>query len=83
MQVRVLSGARRITIVQSKEKLMINISPRVVGIIIVSLIAIVFFTAVFMVDPIAVVAMIVTLLVITLLIFGINLISEGEWPWEQ
>ena len=61
---------------------MINISPRVVGIIIVSLFAIVFFTAVFMVDPIAVVAMIATLIAITLLVFGINLISEDEWPWE-
>ena len=62
---------------------MINISPRVVGIIIVSLIAIGGLTAIFMVDPMAVVAMVVTVLVITLLIFGIDLISEGEWPWEQ
>lgn len=62
---------------------MINISPRVVGIIIVSLFAIGLLTAVFMVDPMAVVAMIVTVLSVTLLIFGINLISEGEWPWEQ
>ena len=62
---------------------MINISPRVVGIIIVSLFAIGILTAMFMVDPMAVVAMIVTVLVITLLLFGINLISEDEWPWAQ
>lgn len=62
---------------------MINISPRVVGIIIVSLLAIGGLTALFMIDPMAVVAMIVTVLVIILLIFGINLICEGKWPWEQ
>ena len=60
-----------------------NISPRVVGIVIVSLFAIVFFTVVFTIDPMAVVAMIATLPAITLLIFGINLISEDEWPWAQ
>ena len=62
---------------------MINISPRVVGIIILSLPVIGFFTAMFMTDPMTVVAMIVTVLVITLLLFGINLIDEGKWPWAQ
>ena len=62
---------------------MINISPRVVGIIIVSLIATGCLTVIFMVDPMAVVAMVVTVLVITLLIFGISLIGENEWPWAQ
>ena len=83
MQVRVLSGARRITIVQIKGKLMTNISPRVVGIIIVSLFAIGILTFLFMVDPMAVVAVVATLLSAGLLVIGIGLISENEWPWEQ
>ena len=62
---------------------MTNISPRVVGIIIVSLLAIGFFTVMFMIDPITLVAMIVTVLIATLLVIGIGLISEGEWPWER
>ena len=62
---------------------MTNISPRVVGIIIVSLIATGFFMGLFTIDPMALVAVIGTLLAIALLVFGINLISEGEWPWEQ
>ena len=60
-----------------------NISPRVVGIIIVSLIATVFFMGLFTIDPMALVAVIGTLLAIALLVFGINLICEGKWPWEQ
>ena len=60
---------------------MIDISPRVVGIIIVSLFAIGVLTVLFMVDPMAVGAIIVTVLVISLLIFGIDLICEDEWPW--
>ena len=83
MGVRFFHGARRITIVQSKEKLMINISPRVVGIIIVSLFAIGLFTFLFMVDPMAVVAVVATLLFAGLLVISIGLISENEWPWAQ
>ena len=62
---------------------MINISPRVVGIIIVSLFVIGLLTFLFTIDPMALVTLVATVLVATLLVFGINLISEGEWPWEQ
>ena len=62
---------------------MINISPRVVGIIIVSLFVIGILTALLMVEPMAVVAIIVTVLIIALPLLGIDFISEGEWPWEQ
>lgn len=62
---------------------MINISPRVVGIIIVSLFAIGLLTFLFMVDPMAVVAVVATLLFAGLLVISIGLISENEWPWAQ
>lgn len=62
---------------------MINISPRVVGIIIVSLFAIGLFTFLFMVDPMAVVAVVATLLFAGLLVISIGLISENEWPWKR
>lgn len=62
---------------------MINISPRVVGIIIVSLFAIGLFTFLFMVDPMAVVAVVATLLFAGLLVISIGLIGENEWPWKR
>ena len=62
---------------------MINISPRIVGIIIISLLAIGFFTFLFIISPATIITLIVPLLIASLLVFAIALIGDDEWPWER
>ena len=62
---------------------MIDISPRVVGITIMSLLVISLLTFLFKISPAIVITLIVTFLISSSVVFSIALIGSDRWPWER